>query len=105
VRPSLRLRSFLDGLIEGLGWDAFTDGGELIERQWNPYSLTWIKTRGSGERANAVKRDRTNQEKIMPTDAKSREGRIDQFSSGPGTRADNWRDPVEAVGSETVPAK
>jgi arginine decarboxylase len=61
--------------------------------------LTWIKTRYAAKEANAVKRDHLHQERSMSKDAKSQEARIDQFFSGPGGRADNWRDLVDAAKS------
>ncbi len=33
----------------------------------------------------------------MSKDTKNQDGRIDQFFSGPGARADNWRDLVDAA--------
>src|SRR5437868_3498252 len=40
---------------------------------------------------------RHRREKIMLKDAKPSQKRIDQFLSGPGARADDWRDLVEAA--------
>src|SRR3954465_14512505 len=53
---------------------------------------------GRGERASRSRpRRRKDPERDMSKDAKAAEKRIDQFISGPGGRADDWRDLVEAA--------
>src|SRR3954451_8885519 len=51
----------------------------------------------AGEQVPTSLQLRADRENDMPSDPKPTQKRIDQFISGPGGRADDWRDLVEAA--------
>src|SRR6478736_2953817 len=68
--------------------------GGVSRRECRP--LTWIK--GAAGRGITIRhRYRKDRERKMSKDTKPAQKRIDQFFSGPGGRADDWRELVDAA--------
>jgi arginine decarboxylase len=76
---------------------SFASGTNDRRPEGNLRGLIWINVRDSAEAANAIKDNHLQREDFMSKDPKNQEARIDQFFSGPGARADNWRDLVNSA--------